>query len=185
MSEEATEGPNSRLRAVIARRYGYMMSRLSASLGSRDLAQDALHDAFVRLERAQIAQDLREPTSYLLRMATNIAYNRIRRDSRLIGSDEMREILEIPDENQNPESAAQQSSEMKAVEHAMHMLPERRRTILTQAWLDERSTADLAHEHGISVRMVQLEIKAAVEQIRAMAASPNVIPFRKDDRKVS
>jgi RNA polymerase sigma-70 factor (ECF subfamily) len=180
-----TDGGKSRLRDLLGRRYGYLLSRLTAKVGSRDLAHDVLHDAFVRLERAHVAEEVREPTSYLLQMATNIARNRVRRDGRLPGIDEMRALLDVEDEDQNPARDSEHASEMRAVEQAMRALTPRRRILLTQAWLEERATAELAVEHGISIRMVQLEIKAAMEEIRRTVAAPNVIPFRRDDRKVS
>lgn len=180
-----SEGSRNRLRALIRQQYGYLVSRLTAKVGSRDLAQDALHDAFVRLERAQVADEVAEPTSYILRMASNIASNRLRRDSRLIGGDEMRALLDLPDESQDQASASEHVSDMAAVKRAMLALPTRRRALLTQAWLEERPTAELAVEYGISVRMVQIEIKTALDDIRRTLALPNVIPFRRDGRKVS
>lgn len=180
-----SESSRERLRGLIRQQYGYLVSRLAAHIGSRDLAQDALHDAFVRLERAQVADEVNEPTSYILRMASNIARNRLRRDNRLLGGDEMRALLDVPDETQDPGGSSEHLSDMAVVKRAMLALSERRRGLLVQAWLEERPTSELAVEHGISVRMVQLEIKAALEDIKRTIASPNVIPFRRDDRKVS
>uniref|UniRef100_UPI002FD88856 sigma factor n=1 Tax=Brevundimonas bullata TaxID=13160 RepID=UPI002FD88856 len=59
-------------------------SGLSARLGSREQARDALQDAYVKLSSSGPQDEVRHPTAYLYRMALNIAANARRRDRRLL-----------------------------------------------------------------------------------------------------
>lgn len=172
------------LRKVIRERYDYLVSRLSNRLGSRDLAEDALHDAFVRLERAEVAGEVRQPTAYILRMASNLAANRRRKDQRLTLAD-AREALNIVDESADPGRDAEIASQMALVRQAMQSLPERRRKLVTEAWLDEISVAELAVRHGIAVRTVQHELKLALEQLQRVVSARGENPLRRSGREVS
>lgn len=173
------------LRNLIRDRYDYFVSRLSYRLGSRDLADEALHDAFVRLERAELAVEIKQPSSYVLRMAMNIAANRRRREARMLSMEEVEAILDIPDDTADPAAAAEQHFNRKAVAGAMARLPERRRTMLVAMWLDEVPSTELATRHGVSVRTVQHEVRLALEQLREETAAPKVIPLRESDRRMS
>lgn len=172
------------LRNLIRERYDYLLSRLSYRLGSKDLAGEALHDAFVRLERAELAAEIKQPTSYVLRMAANIASNR-RRDNRLLSIEDVAEALSVPDETQDPSLSSERQSDLAAVKRAIGNLPERRRTLLIAVWLDETPTDELARVHGMPRRTVQHEVKMAIEEIRRALSDPNVIPLRSTDRRVS
>jgi RNA polymerase sigma factor (sigma-70 family) len=173
------------LRDLIRDRYDYLLSRLSYRLGSKDLAGDALHDAFLRLERAELADEVKQPTSYILRMATNIASNRRRDGGRLLSVEDVAEALRIPDEAQDPSAPIERQSDLAAVKRALQKLPERHRTLLIAVWLDETPTAELARLHGLPLRTVQREVKEALDEIRERLAAPNVIPLRPVDRQVS
>ena len=180
-----SQAMRSLLRNLIRVRYDYLLSRLSYCLGSKALAGDALHDAFVRLERAELSADLQQPVSYVLRMATNIAANMRRGNSRLLSMDEALQALEIPDETQDPEGSAEHRSQAALVKRALSSLPERQRTLLVESWLDEVPTAELARRHGMALRTVQHEIKSALEQIRRSIAACNVISLRQSARQLS
>lgn len=173
------------LRNLIRDQYDYFVSRLSYRLGSRDLADEALHDAFVRLERAELAVEIKQPTSYVLRMAMNIAANRRRRETRMLSMDEVEAILDIPDERADPAGAVEQHFNRKAVATAMARLPARRRAMLVAMWLDEVPSAELAVSHGVSVRTVQHEVRLALEQLREELAAPKGIPLREIDQQMS
>lgn len=164
------------LREVILQRYEEFLGRLSRRLGSRELAGEVLQHAFVRLEHAELSGELREPASYVLRMAMNIAANMRRRDRRLLSLEEAREALEIPsDDAQDPAAQALFSADLARIRAAMAKLPKRRRVLLTEAWLDETPTAELAARHAIAVRTVQHEIQEAVKELRRELGESNNI----------
>lgn len=173
------------LKHIFRDHYDSLLASLSRRLGSRELARDALHDAFLRLDRAEIASEVHRPSSYILRMASNIAANLRRRQSRLLCMDDVAAILEIPDTTQDVVGTEERRSELEAMKQALQSLPERRRSLLIAAWLDEIPTAELAVQYGIAVRTVQHELKLALEQLRReVAQSDDEILRENDPREV-
>jgi DNA-directed RNA polymerase specialized sigma24 family protein len=64
------------LRQLLLGGYGELKTRLAQRLGSAELAADVLQDTWLRLESAAPAGPVRQPKSYLLRIAYNIALKR-------------------------------------------------------------------------------------------------------------
>lgn len=174
-----SEATRARLRDLIRLQYDDLLSRLSRRLGSRELAGDALQDVFIRLERAEVSAELRRPASYVMRMALNIASNIRRRDGRLLSLEEAATALDVPDETQDPEAQAEFNVDLARIKQAMQLLPERRRRLLTDAWLDETPTAELALRHGLAVRTVQHEIRQALDELRRVLADPKIDSLRR------
>ena len=79
----------ARLRGHLVEKYETLLTGLSARLGSRDQARDALQDAYVKLSSSGPQDEVRHPTAYLFRMALNIAANARRRDPRALRFDEV------------------------------------------------------------------------------------------------
>lgn len=179
-----SDATRTTLRNLIRERYEYFRSRLTYRLGAQDQAEDALHDAFVRLERAELAKEVRQPTAYILRMASNAAANR-RRSDRHLSIEDAREALDVADDAQRPDREVEFESDMALVREVMRHLPERRRTLLAEAWLDEVPTAELAMRHGIAIRTVQQELKLGLEQLQRAVSGKRQNPLRRTDREVS
>lgn len=53
--------------------------RLRKRLGSEDLANDVLHETYLRVDRMDMPPNLAQPNAYLYRMALNIAADDARR----------------------------------------------------------------------------------------------------------
>ncbi len=76
--------------------------RLRKRLGSEDLANDVLHETYLRVDRMDMPANLQQPNAYLYRMALNIAADRRQADARLLTGSEVQELLNISDEAQDP-----------------------------------------------------------------------------------
>ncbi|WP_207147858.1 hypothetical protein, partial [Listeria monocytogenes] len=74
---------------------------------------------YVRLQRTDIKDEIRNPRSYLLSMAINIASNRIRSEARHLSAGDIQDLVELPDETPNQERVAEARSDLKAVERAL------------------------------------------------------------------
>lgn len=135
--------------------------RLSARLGSVDLANEALQDTYIRLRRADHLGEIRNPYSYILVTALNIAKNNRRAEARHVSSADVDVLLEIPDEAPDQLRTAEARSELAAVEHALQKMAPRRRAIFRRFWIDSISYKDLAVEFGLSERTVRHEILLA------------------------
>lgn len=175
----------ARLRGHLIEKYETLLTGLSARLGSREQALDALQDAYVKLSSSGPQDEVRHPTAYLFRMALNIAANARRRDRRLLGFDEVAALLDVADETPDPSVVAEARSDLATVKAAMAGMPPRRLAICMAAWLDGLSTAEIAQRNGVAQRTVQHELKLATEALQKKLAQPKVISLRRSSDGVS
>lgn len=161
--------------------YPDLQVRLARRLGSRELASEALQDTYLRLRRREVADEVRNPRSYLFRMALNIASNRTRAEARHLSSADIATLIEVADEAPTPESALQAKAELAAIERALTRLPERRRRIFLRCWVDGVPHAQLAEEFALSVRTIRHELQLATEHLHRVTRGPakNSLPERR------
>ncbi|MDO7899628.1 sigma-70 family RNA polymerase sigma factor [Pseudomonas citrulli] len=136
--------------------------RLRRRLGSEELANDVLHETFLRVDRMVDTQDIAQPNAYLYRMALNIAADRRQADARLLTGDEVEELLQVSDEAQDPARVVGGQKELQILLKALYELPARRRRIFIAARLEEAPHLEISQRFGISTRMVEKEVKAAL-----------------------
>ncbi|MEX5687733.1 MULTISPECIES: RNA polymerase sigma factor [Pseudomonas] len=136
--------------------------RLRRRLGSEDLANDVLHETYLRVDRMEDAPDIAQPNAYLYRMALNIAADRRQSDARLLTGSEVEELLQVSDEALDPARVVGGQKEIQLLLSALYELPARRRKIFIAARLEEAPHLEISQRFGISTRMVEKEIKAAL-----------------------
>ncbi|CAI8835055.1 RNA polymerase sigma factor [Pseudomonas chlororaphis] len=136
--------------------------RLRRRLGSEDLANDVLHETYLRVDRMEEPPNLAQPNAYLYRMALNIAADRRQADARLLTGSEVEELLQISDEALDPSRVVGGQKEIQSLLKALYELPARRRKIFIAARLEEAPHLEISQRFGISTRMVEKEIKAAL-----------------------
>lgn len=174
-----------RLRGHLVAHYDTLLSRVSARLGSRERARDALQDAFVKLSSDTVLEEVRHPTTYLFRMALNIAANTRRKDNRLLGFDEVSSLLDVPDESADPSRVMEARSDVLIVKQVMAGMSSRRFEICSAAWLDGESTLHIAQKRGMPLRTVQHELRQASMDIQRALARPKVVALRQSGSGVS
>ena len=154
------------LRQRLAEKYDDFRSVLKGRLGSEDLARETLHETWLHLDRIDDVGAMRSPDAYLMRVALNLATDRERKSRRLRRS-EINAILDsVIDEAPGPAERLQARRELAAFGRAIAELSERRRAILIAARLDETPHQEIAERFGISKRMVQIELKNALQHCR-------------------
>jgi RNA polymerase sigma factor (sigma-70 family) len=158
-----TEATPTMLRSLLAARYDDLKARLSRRLGSAELANDALQDTYVRLERAEVSGPVRSPAAYLFRMAFNLAMDQKRAEKRLLDRNEVHDLLNIADEAPGPAQIVEARLEAKALEKVIAELPARRRVILLAARLQGMPQREIARRLGVSLRLVEKELRRAQE----------------------
>lgn len=136
--------------------------RLRRRLGSEELANDVLHETYLRVDRMVDTSDIAQPNAYLYRMALNIAADRRQADARLLTGDEIEELLQVSDEALDPARVVGGQKELQTLLKALYELPARRRRIFIAARLEEAPHLEISQRFGISTRMVEKEIKAAL-----------------------
>ncbi|NIF25122.1 RNA polymerase sigma factor [Pantoea sp. Tr-811] len=141
--------------------YDAFRVRLKRRLGSDDLANDVLQETFLRVDRMETAQEVHKPSAYLYRMALNVAADRREADARLLTGGEIESLLQVA-EDQDPARIVGGQKEIQSLLGALYELPARRRRIFIAARLEEASHQEISQRFGISTRMVEKEIKAAL-----------------------
>lgn len=142
--------------------YDDFKRRLKRRLGSDDLANDVLHETYLRVDRMEEPLSIDRPDAYLYRIALNIAADRRAADARLLTSSEVDELLQLPDESLDPARIVDGQNEVQALLKALYELPARRRKIFIAARLEEVPHLEISQRFGISTRMVEKELKAAL-----------------------
>jgi len=149
------------LRRLLLLRYGDFKSRLARHLGSSELADEALQDTWLRLERGEGIVSVRSHDAYLFRIAVNLARDRQRAEDRRLTASEVETLLTVADEMPDSEQIVTARSDLRALEAAMAELPARQRAILLAARLDSLPRDEIARRYRISRRLVQRELQEA------------------------
>lgn len=165
--------------------YGDLRKRLAGRLGSADAANEALQDTYVRLQRTEIDGELRNPRSYLIRMALNIASNRMRAEARHLSATDLEALLEIADDNPGPVRLAEARSDLAAVERALAGLPPRRRAMFRRFWVDNADYKTIALDFELSERTVRHELLLATRYLHTATEDISVLDLQKRLSQVS
>jgi RNA polymerase sigma-70 factor, ECF subfamily len=162
-SEARLSSPLASLQELLTDRYGVLKTRLARRLGSQDWAEEALQDTYLRLDGAESAGTVRNPTAYLFRTAFNVALNRIRADRRRLSAAEVDGLLHIADEAPDALQVFEGRAEILRLSKIIAKLPERQRAILLASRIEGVSRQEIAERFGISVGMVDKELQQAQE----------------------
>ena len=150
------------LRQTITLHYEEIKTRLTRSLGSRELADDVLHETFLRLHRSEAIGAIQQPQSYIFRIALNIATDRRREERRRASHAEILAAIRLHEEQPNLSREIEARSDVEALKRALAQLPPRRRAILIAARVDGLSHETIAERFDISRTMVQKELRRAI-----------------------
>lgn len=150
--------------------YPDFRERLRRKLGSVDLAEEALNEVYVKLRRSENSYSVRNVRAYLFRLTLNTAIDQHRAGARLASAEEIDEALQIADPAPDPARIAEDRNQLGTLQKAIETLTPRRRTILTGVRLEGRSCRELAEELGLSKRMVELELRQALDHCAAHMA---------------
>ena len=153
------------LRETLLADYEGLTTRLTRCLGSSDLAREALHETFLRVDRVSEAVSLRSPVDYLFRTAINIAKDRRKSNGYLLSTAEIASIIDIPDEAPDPSVIAEARLELKELEKALGELPDRRRNVFVAAHIEQLPHSEIATRFGINVRTVEFDLQHAMEHL--------------------
>ncbi len=155
--------------AAFPEHYHALVAFVARRVGSRQTAQDLVHDAWLRLaEHAAPAEPSRPaepaPRAYLYTMAEHLVIDHLRHRQRTAerfesGASEG-QALDVADACSHREALA-------AVDAALAALPGRCRAIFLADRLDGLPQAEIAARHGISVKTVEREVMRAMDTVEA------------------
>ncbi|MEP9380626.1 RNA polymerase sigma factor [Aquabacter sp. CN5-332] len=146
-----------------------LRGHLSRRTGSRDLAEEALQETWLRLATmAEQPAGVHDKHAFLLRLAGNIAIDLLRREQRHTSrclSDEG-VLREIADQTPSPEAYALHRDELRALVRALMALPPKPRTALLLNRCDGLSHAEIATRLSVSQSMVAKYLAQALRHCR-------------------
>jgi RNA polymerase sigma-70 factor (ECF subfamily) len=161
--ETPDQGSPLTLRELLTKRYNELKLRLTRRLGSSDWAEEALHDTYLRLDGTEAIGQINNPGAYLFRAAFNNALNRQRAENRRLSAVDIETLLHIADDAPGAQRIVEGRSDLSLLKTAMAALPVRQRSILLAARLERLTRQEIADRLGISVSMVEKELKRAQE----------------------
>lgn len=155
-------GTRERLQRRLASQYRQLRQRLSRKLGSEALADEALHETWIRLDKARELPPVVNEDAYLLRAAANMATNLRISEQRHARSLELDQALEEADEAPDAMRVAAGKAQIAAVMRALDELPARQRDVFTAWFHQDTTTEELAARHEVSLRTIQTDLRSAV-----------------------
>lgn len=165
------------LRSFLVQRYGDLKRRLRRTVGNDELADDALHDTWLRLQRGEIQGPIANPQAYVMRMAVNFALEARRGQQQLLSAEDAQVLLDlVPDGAAGPERVAEDRSQLQALHEILEKMPARRRDILLLVRWEGWSQQDVAKHLGVSLRTVEYELKAGQDYCATRLAQRNGRP---------
>lgn len=173
------------LRQLLVERYDVLRIRLTRRLGSADLASETLHETYLHLDRSGPLGHVRNPDALLFRVAANIAADHNRRERRLAKQRDIRALLTVPDEAPSPAQITEMRQEIACLEAAIEELPPRRRTILLLSRIEGVPLRKIAARLEISQRLVEIELKHALDHCAERVGRPVIKKFGPKPRETS
>lgn len=153
------------LQAVFLEKRPVLLRLLVARLGSRDDAEDALQDLWVKLDGLP-ARPVSDPAAFLYRMAANHATDRRIAAARRGARDDAWHGLQAAEgDAPDAERTLIARDRLARIEQAIAAMPERMRTALRMFRVDGRPQRAIAEQLGISVSGVEKLLQRAYRQI--------------------
>lgn len=186
--ERARAGDLDAFNALVDRYQRQVYNVCLRMLGSREAAEDATQDTFLSAYRR--LGDFRggQFRSWLLRIATNVSIDELRRSKRHATTPLEREVegtpvaVEVPDPASGPEDLALGAELRASLERALAALPPEQRAAVILADVQGLSYEEVAEALGCSLGTVKSRIFRARERLRAYLQrlpeppAPNVRP---------
>jgi RNA polymerase sigma factor (sigma-70 family) len=157
-----TSGAKPLMEALVAS-YDELKRRLTRRFGSEDFASEVLHETYLQLGRRSPSGAVGNPAAYLFRTVLTVARDRQQSDTRRLTHSEVEALTYFPDDPLDATRVMEARSELRLVEAAIRELPPRRREILMAVRLEGEKHAEVARRFGISERLVDMELRAAID----------------------
>lgn len=159
------EPPCALLQRTLLARYHELRERLARKLQSPDLAADALHEVWLRLQTKAVNQPVERPEAYLFQAALNTAKN-LRRSANArqrLEPIDIAALAGIADETPSPARIAAARAALTDLQAALDELPLRQQVVFYETFLGDARQQDLARRFNVTVRTIQNDLRHAVD----------------------
>jgi RNA polymerase sigma-70 factor, ECF subfamily len=165
LMEAATGGDVGAYRELVNRHVRGIHAFVYRMLGSRAEAEEVCQDSFLRLWTSGKSYGSRaKPSTWLYRVAHNLAVDRLRRRRESSSSDQ---IEEVPASGR-PSLHLYEKQLAEAVERALGELPERQRAAISLVHYQEMSSAEAAEVLGVKLRALESLLARGRRQLRQL-----------------
>lgn len=152
-----------------------LLRQVQKYLPARDESHDVLQDLYVQLRHRNIDPDeIANPPAFLMRMATNLAIDALRRNNRnpveFTDPAEISEMDGAGSHSVTPEQISADRQRLDIVRRAIDDLPPRCREVFLLCKRDHFSTAEAADQLGISRNMIEKHLRQALGHCKQVLA---------------
>ncbi|WMN15868.1 sigma-70 family RNA polymerase sigma factor [Pseudomonas piscis] len=146
--------------------YRELMCFLHAKLGNRQVAEDVVHDAYVRVLERSSDTPIEQPRAFLYRTALNLVIDGHRRNA--LRQSEPLEVLDNEERyfNPSPQTSLDQGQRLEMLQRALTELPRLCRESFLLRKLEGMSHQEIAEQLGISRSLVEKHIVNAMKHCR-------------------
>ncbi len=147
-----------------------LVRQIFMMLGRVDTVEDIVQEAFVKGYLALDSFEINRPFyPWIIRIARNLALNRIKRDSKMSVFSELDETeIEVPDVSDNPLDSLIDKENDRRLAQAVLALPIGFRTVFVLRMVEKMSYEDIAKKLKISVGTVNSRLSRAREKLVEM-----------------
>lgn len=166
--------PDDRWQAAYQAQRAALLGFLRRQVRDDALAEDLLHETFVRAIRSGRAGEGPERLrSYLFTIAQNLVVDHYRRNGKTVplagaGSPEEGEVPEIEDTaSESPEASTRRRALLRRLNEAMGLLSDRHRTAFRMAAIEQRSYREIEAATGWTLDQVRVNVHRARKRLIA------------------
>ncbi|MDF3201281.1 sigma-70 family RNA polymerase sigma factor [Pseudomonas sp. 1912-s] len=164
------KGPNAastRSGVMLENYYRELVCFLNAKLGNRQVAEDVVHDAYVRVLGRASEVPIEQPRAFLYRTALNLVIDSHRRNA--LRQDEPLEVLDSEERFSlySPHHSLDHGQRLEMLERALAELPALCRDSFLLRKIDGLSHLQIAERLSISRALVEKHIVNAMKHCRA------------------
>lgn len=154
---------NSVFQQVYAEQQQALLGFILKRVQDVQVAEDLLHDLYLRLHSLEQQVSVQYPKAYVYRMANNLVIDHQRRVSKSpVVLDETIEELDV----RSPEQTLVYQEQLKLVAAALKELPTKTQYVFKMQRIQDVGKKDVAEKMGISVNMVEKHLRRAVQYCR-------------------
>jgi RNA polymerase sigma-70 factor (ECF subfamily) len=164
-------GDRSALRAIYDSEAGQMLGVAMRILRRRDLAEEAVHDCFLRVWQKAASFDPHkgEPRSWIYAILRNRALNILRGEARTELVDDV-EPLATPSTDESPEQICARLSDSKSLRRCLERLEPLRRQAILLAYVNGLSHGEVAGRMGVPLGTAKAWIRRSLVALKECMA---------------